>query len=78
MSIPKEEIHKMVDALPQEKILILKNFLDNLLKINNEDKIWLETDLGALPPYEWGPDGVPKGKPVDYKPNIGLVVKEGK
>lgn len=53
MDVLKEALHEMVDALPEEKLLLLKQFLENLLKENNEDKTWLEADLGELPPYEW-------------------------
>lgn len=44
----------------------------------DEDQAWLEADLGELPPYDWGPEGPPKGKPVRYKPGVGLIVEGGK
>lgn len=77
MSVPKEELHKMVDALPEEKTQTLKKFLESLLKTNTEDEIWLEADSEELPPYEWGPEGSPKGKWINYKPGVGLVVAGG-
>ncbi|ATY83868.1 hypothetical protein CVV65_01860 [Kyrpidia spormannii] len=44
-----------------------------------EDGAWLESDLGGeLPPYDWGPEGPPKGKPVRYVPGVGPVVEGGK
>ncbi|MBX6377718.1 MAG: helix-turn-helix domain-containing protein [Clostridia bacterium] len=44
-----------------------------------EDRAWLEEDLGGeLPPYDWGPNGPPKGKPVRYVPGVGPVVEGGK
>lgn len=44
-----------------------------------EDREWLDVDLGGeLPPYDWGPDGPPKGKPVRYVPGVGPVVEGGK
>lgn len=44
-----------------------------------EDRAWLEADLGGeLPPYDWGPDGPPKGKPVRYVPGVVPVVEGGR
>lgn len=34
-----------------------------------EDRAWLDADLARankLEPYDWGPDGPPKGKPVAW------------
>lgn len=45
----------------------------------HEDKTWLEANLsGPLPPYDWGPEGPPKTKPIIYIPGKGFVVKGGK
>jgi hypothetical protein len=76
MSTNKSIIHEMIDALPEEKILILKKFLEELLSGSDEDQSWLEADLGELPLYDWGKDGPPKGKLVKYHPGVGLVVRE--
>lgn len=79
MSLLKEELHRLVDALPEQETLAVKRFLEFVLsKANTEDGDWLEADLGELLPYEWGPEGPPKGKPVRYQPGIGLVVVGGK
>lgn len=44
-----------------------------------EDQAWQEANLGGLlPPYEWGPEGPPKGKSVRYEPGVGLIVEGGK
>ncbi len=77
MSVPKEELHKMVDALPEDKTLILKKFLESLLDTNREDETWLDADLGELPPYDWGPEGPPQGKEIRYKPGVGLIAEGG-
>ncbi len=53
MSNLKKTLHNMVDNLPEDKLLLVKEFLDDLFKAYNEDKTWLEADLGELPPYEW-------------------------
>ena len=50
----------MVDNLPEDKLLLVKEFLDDLFKAYNEDKTWLEADLGELPPYEWESNKPPK------------------
>lgn len=40
-----------------------------------EDRIWLDADVGGLlPPYEWGPEGPPQGKPVHYIPGKGVLI----
>ena len=42
-----------------------------------ETRVWLEADIsGALPPYEWGESGPPKGQPVRYIPGVGLVIEK--
>ncbi|WP_104372038.1 hypothetical protein [Desulfocucumis palustris] len=76
MSAPKKILHEMVDALPENKIMLLKRFLEDLLKESNEDNLWLEADLGALPPYDWGSNGPPEGKKVKYQPGVGLIIQE--
>lgn len=79
MSIPKDELHRLVDALPEKETTVVKWFLEFLLsKTSEEDRVWLNADFGDLPPYDWGPQGPPKGKPVQYKPGIGLIIEGGK
>lgn len=79
MSMAKEELHQLVDALPEKETPAVKRFLESILrKANNEDKDWLDADLGELPPYEWGPEGPPEGKPVRYQPGVGLIIEGGK
>lgn len=48
-------------------------------ELDEESRAWLEDDSlgGSLPPYDWGEQGAPKGKPVRYEPGVGLVVDEG-
>jgi hypothetical protein len=42
-----------------------------------ETRAWLEADLmEPLPPYEWGPEGIPPVQPVSYEPGVGFVVEE--
>jgi len=60
MSNLKKTLHNMVDNLPEDKLLLVKEFLDDLFKAYNEDKTWLEADLGELPPYEWESNKPPK------------------
>lgn len=79
MSLFKEELHRLVDALPEKETLTVKRFLEFILsEAIAEDKNWLEADLGQLPPYEWGLEGPPKGKPLRYQPGVGLLVEGGK
>lgn len=47
--------------------------------VDAETMVWLTDDSwDNLPPYEWGEQGVPQGKPVRYVPGVGLVVEGGK
>lgn len=52
---------------------------DHGVPSEEEDRAWLGADVGGpLPPYEWGSEGPPKGKPVRYVPGVGLVVEGGR
>ncbi len=75
MFVPNEELHQMIDALPEDKKPALKEFLESLLVASLEDKDWLDANLGELPPYEWGEEGMPDGKSVFYKRGAGLIVE---
>jgi hypothetical protein len=69
----------MVEALPEKETLAVKRFLEFILsQASTEDRDWLNADMDELPPYEWGPEGPPKGKPVRYQPGVGLIVEGGK
>lgn len=47
--------------------------------LDDESKAWLDANLAPpLPPFEWGPEGPPEGKPVVFVPGLGLVVEGGK
>lgn len=37
-----------------------------------------ESNIEELDPYDWGPQGQPEGKPVEYLSGVGLVVVGGK
>ncbi|MBE3588158.1 MAG: hypothetical protein IMW93_06325 [Thermoanaerobacteraceae bacterium] len=79
MGVSKVELHRLVEALPEKETPVVKRFLEFVLsKAEAEDQAWLEADLGELPPYDWGPEGPPEGKPVRYKPGVGLIVEGGK
>lgn len=78
MPVPNEELHQMIDALPEDKKPALKEFLEGLLAASLEDREWLDADLGDLPPYEWGKEGIPKGKSVSFKRGTGLIVEGDK
>lgn len=55
-----------------------------LLRENNltpvldaETQTWLNADLGEnLPPYEWGEEGEPVGKPIYYVKGLGFMVDD--
>ena len=35
-----------------------------------------ESILEELPPYNWGEEGIPEGKPIEYDPDFGFIVVE--
>lgn len=40
------------------------------------DSRWLDSNWDKpLPPFDWGPDGIPPTKPVRYVPGKGLVIE---
>jgi excisionase family DNA binding protein len=46
-------------------------------ELDAETRAWVDAELTEpLPPYEWGPAGIPPVKPVRYKPGVGFVVEE--
>ncbi|KLU63441.1 hypothetical protein CEB3_c02040 [Peptococcaceae bacterium CEB3] len=78
MSIPKEDLHHLVDLLPEKAISAAKKFLEFIVEKSHSDDInWLDAELANWPPYDWGPEGVPKGKPVHFIEDKGLEIKEG-
>jgi len=41
----------------------------------NQDKTWLEQDIGgALPPFDWGPEGEPVLQTIEFRTGTGLVI----
>lgn len=75
----KRDLHEMVEALPEKDVPVVRKFLQFVLnEPESEDLSWLEADLADLPPYDWGPEGPPAGRPVRYLPGVGLVVEEDK
>ena len=50
MSLPKEEIHRMIDELPENKINQLKKYLKKLLEKKSTDEQWAE--IMANPVYD--------------------------
>jgi len=67
-----------------EDLMSIRRGLENIgegwyANMDAEDHAWLYADLdGELPPYDWGPDGPPKGKPIKYVPGTGPVIEGGR
>jgi len=79
VSVAKDELFRLIEALPEKETLVVKRFLEFvLIRDKAEDQAWLEADLGELPPYDWGKEGPPEGKPVRYESSIGLIIEGGK
>ncbi|AIS52627.1 hypothetical protein TKV_c14580 [Thermoanaerobacter kivui] len=80
----KKKVIDAIEKLPEDKIAEVIDFIEYLKlkeekeKMYEEDRDWLDADLADLPDYDWGTNGLPKGKPVKYIPGIGLIVEGGK
>jgi hypothetical protein len=83
----REELKRLIDQLPDGQtdqalgilVALLRGGPIEGLEIDPETQTWMDADLGGpLPPYDWGPQGAPVGKPVRFEPGVGLVVEGGK
>ena len=69
-SVSREQAHAVLDAA-------LEKIRTAHVKLDAETVSWLSANLsGALPDYEWGEAGVPRGEAVEYDPDMGLIVIE--
>jgi len=84
--VTKRQPHELVDRLADDSSLArAERCLQQLLEApgleadeEEEDRQWLESDLSGLAelePYEWGPQGVPLGRPIRMDPSLGLVIE---
>ncbi len=77
----RERLSQLAANLPEEvagEVLDFAEFLHarrggaqpaNGATLTAEDREWLDSDLSRLDelePYDWGPDGPPKGKPIAW------------
>ena len=69
---------------PYDKLKAIQFLTTELSKIESfstndvESQSWLEANfVDDLPDYDWGEEGVPIVKSVEYLSGVGLVVKEG-
>jgi hypothetical protein len=63
MSTQRKELYRLIEALPEKEIPVAKRFLEFIInEASIEDIKWLNADLADWPPYDWGPEGPPKGK----------------
>lgn len=73
----RDDLHRLADELPTELADEVVNFAEFLRDKHalqrsagvpcEEDRAWLDADMsrmGDVEPYDWGPEGVPPGKPV--------------
>ncbi|MBC6424397.1 MAG: hypothetical protein GDA43_25345 [Hormoscilla sp. SP5CHS1] len=64
-------VSELLEQLGQSKLAIItrEKLVIAHTEIKGNNQTWLDPD-----PYDWGPDGQPKGKPVEYIPGVGMVV----
>ena len=79
-----ELLPKLQKLNPNDKLRVIQFLATELSKAENcpvddtESQSWLEADLtNDLPEYDWGEEGTPSMKPVEYSAGLGLVVKAG-
>ncbi len=72
LQIPFESLLEAIVNLPLKEKHQLWRLLDK--EINQSE----EADLLAEDTYDWGLEGQPQGKPVEYIPGVGLTVVGGK
>ena len=80
----KERLHQLVDELPNTAAQEAERYLSALAEgsteaVTAQDRAWLEADLSRreeIEPYDWGPEGPPKVKPIRY--SAGGFVVEGR
>lgn len=51
MSVSRDELHRLADALPERETRVVEFVLSGS---GAEDEGWLEADLGELSPCDWG------------------------
>lgn len=79
MSVQRKELYRLIDILPEKELPAAKRFLEFILNETRlEDIDWLNADLADWPPYDWGAEGPPKGKPVRYVEGKGLEIVGGR
>lgn len=83
MSLLELSVDQVIELVKQMSIedqyAILSALNAQLQPVDEETLEWLEADFGEdLPPYEWGLEGIPQGKPVRYISGRGLVVEGSK
>jgi hypothetical protein len=71
LQIPFESLVNAIASLGIEEKHRLWQILDAEIRQT-------EGDLLEEDPYDWGSEGQPKGKPVEYIPGVGLAVIGGK
>ncbi|MDY6806310.1 MAG: hypothetical protein SXA11_21240 [Cyanobacteriota bacterium] len=71
LQIPFESLVEAIASLGLEEKRQLWQLLDKEIHQTQSDAE--DTD-----PYDWGPEGQPQGKPVEYLPGVGLAVMGGK
>jgi len=47
-SIPKEELHELIDALPEGETMAAKRFLEFLLRLREEEEYFSPEDLAEI------------------------------
>lgn len=69
-SVSREQAQAFLEIAFQSAIAEEKDVLR--AKLRGEKKFMLE----ELPPYDWGEEGIPEGKPIEYDPDFGFIVVE--
>jgi hypothetical protein len=79
----KKRLIKIAETLPDKKIRKAIKFMKYLKNKNKkemikEDEKWLNVSLTNFPEFDWGSEGPPKGRPVKYIEDVGIIVEGGR
>lgn len=85
LEITTEQILTLIQQLPAVSKRTIFNVLrqeveasndsDEVESIDTDTQAWLDADLTEpLPFYDWGPEGIPEGLPLEHVEGKGVVV----
>lgn len=81
----RDDLRRMLEELPDAELAEVIDLIEERKRrrgpeeMDEETRAWMEADLSNLAawePFDWGPDGPPKGQPVTWDEARGAFVIE--